>query len=87
MRHKAEPAPDKISTMVLYPGCHGEVVAVSWRKSDSLFQSCDCPTCSVSWGRVNGGLWHSLGVFGAGRLENQPPSLGTTEVKQNIRRG
>ena len=65
MRHKTvEQPPDKMASLISCPGCQGEVVAASWRKGDSLFETCDCPSCNVSWGRVNGGLWHSLGPLG-----------------------
>jgi transposase-like protein len=56
-------APDKISTPVACPGCGQQVESVKWRKGDSLFQSVDCPHCRVSFGRVNGGPWHSLGTI------------------------
>jgi Zn finger protein HypA/HybF involved in hydrogenase expression len=55
--------PDKISSPVACPGCGQQVESVKWRKRDSLFQSVDCPHCRVSFGRVNGGQWHSLGAI------------------------
>lgn len=69
MRQKMEQPPDKISCLVPCPGCKQEVVSTKWRKGDSVFQSCDCPTCAISWGRVNGGTWHTLGELSANGLK------------------